>query len=191
MKYFSVKSVGNILLSGSSFYTKKDINSKSLFIFILIIFFIMLPSSVLAEGILAKYKRCVAEKRADLEKPQKKKAYRDRGCRTSSTNRLTGARDSCRANICWDAPPHHLIVEANIWSHSAAGSEHSFGSTDYLPSREFSTKFCTPVHARSPSGRTSGRGWQKLSADVTLKRQITPAETAKIESECEREVLGQ
>ncbi len=158
-------------------------------LFILVSFVPILTSTqVSAQSLITEYKICVSEARAELEKPRKIEAYRDRGCASSQTN-WKGERQSCTGNVCWDAPPHNIVVEAHVWDHSASGSEHRYGSTQYLPSREFATKFCNSVHARSPSGAKSGRGWQKLSADVTVTRQITPAEREKIEAECEKKVL--
>lgn len=149
----------------------------------------LIPLQVFADSPIAKYKRCIDAKIADIEKPRTVEAYRDRGCRTDPTN-WKGERDSCHSKVCWEAPPHNLIKDARVWSHSSAGSEHDYGETKYLPSKEFTTKICNSVHARSPSGRGSGRGWQKLSADVTLSRQVTKAERTEIEANCERSVLG-
>ena len=150
----------------------------------------LFPLAASSQGLLQRYKQCVNAKRAELEKPVVKEAYRDRGCRTDPTDSVTGARDGCNENICYEAAPNNLIVDARVWDHSARGSEHSYGPTQYLPTRDFATRFCNTVQARSPSGRGSGRGWQKLSADVTLKRQITDAEREAIEASCEREVLN-
>lgn len=158
-------------------------------LFMVAFFIALLPYQVSADSPLAEYKRCVSETRADMEKPNTVEAYRDRGCTADQTN-WRGERQSCNANVCWEAPPNNLVVEAKVWDHSASGSEHTYGPTQYLPSREFATSFCNTVQARSPSGAGSGRGWQKLSADATVRRQITEAEREKIEADCEKKVLG-
>lgn len=149
----------------------------------------LVPLHASADTLIAKYKRCVDEARSNLEKPRREEAYRDRGCTSDQTN-WKGERQSCDDNVCWNAPPHNLIVEGHVSDHSANGSEHSYGSTQYLPSREFATQICNSVHATSPSGASSGRGWQKLSADVTIRRQITEAERESIEAECEKKISG-
>ena len=149
----------------------------------------LFPFSASGESLIAKYKRCVEESRSDMEKPREIEAYRDRGCTTGNTD-WQGRRKTCDENVCWDSAPHQLIVEAKVWDHSAAGSEHSYGSTQYLPSREFATRFCNSVHARSASGISAGRGWQKLSANVIVRRQITEAERASIEAKCEKKIMG-
>lgn len=138
---------------------------------------------------IAEYKRCIAEKRSEIEKPKKMTAYRDRGCSTRKSE-IDGRRHSCNENVCWSAPPSTLIVEAHVWSHSAAGSEHRYGSTQYRPSREFATQICNTVHARSNTGPFGTRGWQKLDANVVVKRQIIESERERIEAECEKKVLG-
>ena len=145
---------------------------------------VLLPANA-ALASVAGYKRCIEEKRAAIEQPKEVEAYRDNGCTTKATS-LDGTRHRCDQNVCWNAPPGHLIVLANIWNSSAAGTEHQYGATQYLPSREFATSICNSVYALSGSGPASGRGWQKLSANVTIVRKMTDSERAGIEAECER-----
>lgn len=153
-------------------------------------FCIFISSEIFAaDSLIAKYKQCVSEARAEMEKPKKIQAYRDNGCTTDNTS-ITGERDSCSKNVCWNSPPNTLIVAAEVWSHGGNGSSHSFDPVEYSPSREFATQICNKVRARSKSGNAAGRGWQKLSADVTVRRQITEAERDSIEAKCEKNILG-
>lgn len=150
---------------------------------------ILFPVSASA-NIIAEYKRCVDQRVAEAERPRVVEAYRDSGCTTGKTS-FDGARKSCNQTVCWNAPPNNLIVDAKVWDHAASGSEHSFTATQYLPSRDFATSICNTVQARSPSGALHGkRGWQKISADVTISRQITRPERDEIEAKCESEILG-
>ena len=152
--------------------------------------FCLFPLVASSQSLIQRYKQCVDAKIAELQKPIVKDAYRNRGCTTDATDNVTGERDGCSSDICYESPPNNLILEADVWDSSAAGSEHSFGETRYLPSRDFATKFCNKVKARSPEGRFSGRGWQKISARVTLEPQITDPQRESVEASCEREVLG-
>lgn len=140
-----------------------------------------------AQSSISAYKQCVDETRAELEKPREIEAYRDRGCTTGTADHK-GKKD-CHERVCWNADPHNLIVSAHVWDHSANGERHSYGETEYLPSREFATSICNTVSAKS-KGIGEGRGWQKLSANVTVRRQITQAEREGIEAKCEKQVLG-
>ena len=139
---------------------------------------------------LLGYKRCVEEKRVKQKMPYKKEAYNDRGCVTGQADWWTGERDDCSQNVCWTAPPNHIILDAEIQSQSAAGSEHGFGETEYKPYRKDgggATEICNTTWAWS-HGRGGGRGWQKIGAVVTLQRVLTEADQKKIEVDCTQEV---
>lgn len=164
---------------------RKTINNCYLFITLMM----FIPSHILAADILEQYMQCVDSARSELMKPTQRNAYKNRGCKTDFTN-WKNERSSCNENICWDAPPNNRITDSKVWSHSANGSEHTFDETKYLPTRDAATKICNYVHARSTKLQDGNeRGWQKISADVTLERQITSAETEKIESDCKKKVL--
>ena len=146
-----------------------------------------IPLQALSADLAVKYEQCIASAIKVLENPTRIEAYRDEGCTTGQTN-LKGERQRCEKDICHSAPKNMLIVEAEVSSHSNNGTDTRVGETQYFPNRESATRFCNTVHARSPHGPLSGRGWQKISAYVTLKHQITDDKREEIKAECERKV---
>ena len=143
-----------------------------------------------APEILHEYRHCVETKRAAFRKTYWKDAYSDKGCYADQVG-WDNKRHWCHEDVCWDAPPNHIIVDAEVWSHSASGSPADYGEIRYLPTREAATRICNTVRARSERPRYSGRAWQKLSAKVSLQSQLTEEDLRKISADCEQKVLYQ
>jgi hypothetical protein len=142
-----------------------------------------------AQGLLQRYKQCVELKRSQLAQPKTFVAFENRGCTTKHTA-WDGTRYSCDEDVCYESPPNTIILGARVWDASGAGSEHSYGETRYLPTRDAATKICNSVHARGGSGPYGGRGWQKLSAEVTIQPRPTDSQLREIEASCEKDLGG-
>lgn len=96
------------------------------------------------------------------------------GCTTDNTN-WKGERDGCGASVCYQAPPGYCIEgQVQVYSTSAAGSEHSFGAPEYktTPSAPCPNVVCVGVNARSASGPNAGKGWQKVKITGTIVKQL-------------------
>lgn len=154
--------------------------------------FLFATSASQAADRLDKYVICVNSARAKAESPSRIRAYTDQGCTTNAAYiDLKGVhKPKCNENVCWNAPPQHIIISASILDHSSGGNSHAIGPTAYLPNREFTTSICTEVSAES-GDLTKGRGWQKISADVDIKHTITEAERSAIEAECFKKATEQ
>lgn len=147
---------------------------------------VLSPESSSAQSVTAAFRACVQRETTRAEAARVQEAYRDRGCTTDPTD-WQGRRKGCSELVCWDAPPNTRIADAAVTSFSANGSNHGWSSTQYLPSRELATRICHQVHARSPSGSSSGRGWQKLKVVVALVSVLTQRDLQLIEDQCELE----
>jgi hypothetical protein len=125
------------------------------------------PTTIQAEtNVLQKFRLCLQEKRAELEKPFTRSAYQDQGCISDSANDFTGERRTCDRRICWDSPPNHIILSAAVSSHSAGGSNHRFSPVEYLPTRDAATRICNTVHAPKRESRARSRLAKNISGRV-------------------------
>jgi len=95
--------------------------------------------------------------------------FTDAGCNTEKTD-LDGERHSCSETLCWSTPPNHIVVDSSAVSASSHGSEYSFSSPSYEPTRDAATKVCYTVKARSPQGLGHEKGWQKINATAKIKK---------------------
>ena len=157
---------------------------RKTFLFLVPFVTVLMPLDAFAGGI-AEYRRCIAEKIARMEQPRVVEAYRNQGCETNVTS-LTGKKSGCHNTVCYNAPPDHFIVSVAVSDHSAAGTNNRIEGNSYTPAGTYPTTVCTGVSADSNSGPGGTRGWQKISADVTLQRRISNPDRSAIESECER-----
>lgn len=145
-----------------------------------------LPLQVLAESIEA----CMREKAASLKDPRTEVVISDQGCTTGGTEFVVqldfhGYKvSSCRAEVCYPAPPQRIITDAKPTTRSAAGSNNGYDGPHFTPDRERASKVCFNVWARGPDKDLGARGWQKLDVAVATRRVFSDDEMIAMATTC-------
>lgn len=112
------------------------------------------------------------------------------GCKTKATNGVTGERDSCAADVCYDAPPGRTISDdVKVSDSGSNGSVHKYSPPQFSTTTDGRIyKVCVHVEAWSETGRTGGRGWQEVQLVGSTKGFINQDHMREINKVCAQEV---
>ena len=66
-------------------------------------------------------------------------------------------------------------------------SEHSMGAVSYSPEKQYATKVCFAVHAKSRDHSAGSSGWEKIDITATTKHLPMQDEMINVATECVKE----